>query len=456
MVECLFSVFSVGSLLLAAGCGWNQEALDWYEPILIEHRPPQERSPQEARRDVADNMRRKAQWTVRDCIELAYLYNERLLARGETYYQAVLARDRTLALALPSLAFRATFYRQEFAPDFGRAAGFSLRARDEEYFRLKAPIFSGFREAHAVAAAEAIIEAEAAALRFEKASIAVSVAESFFGILKLGRAIETLDRSLATQRERRTEMEERVKAGVSRRTELLLVEAQLAANEARLTRARNDLVIARERLAVLIGGTLEKPLVDDVADEPPPPVDALLEAAHRERADLAVLERRRSAAEAEIRAQRSAWFPTVSFTGNVYAHRDGVSEDIDWDLLLESEFNLYAGGGDRARLAEAHSKFRQAEYAIRSLRLDIGLGVRQEYHGWQTLAEDVRSLEKEEALAAENHRLLLEEYKQRLATNLEVQLAHDALLTAQLDLERARLDKKAALYRIRFVAGTLK
>jgi hypothetical protein len=95
------------------------------------------------------------------------------------------------------------------------------------------------------------------------------------------------------------------------------------------------------------------------------------------------------------------------------------------------------------------------EFELRAQRVDVALLVRQEFHGWHSLDETIKSLEKEVSAADENFKLLQEEYKQKIASNLEVQVGQDLLLSARLALEAARLDRKAAWYRILFATGSL-
>ena len=442
-------------IVVLAGCG-SPDPREWIDPILVEHKERIEGADaEETRAKISGELRAKKEWAVRDCIDLACLLNDRLLAKGETYYQAVAARDRISAAALPTVTGRATYYRQEVAPGFGASQGFSLRARDEELLRIEVPIFAGFRDWNARAGAGEIIEAEAAALRHTKGVIAALVVDAFYEVLRQERSLATLEGSLSTQRARRTEMDARAKAGIARKTELLLVEAQLASTEASRARASNDLQVARSRLSSLLGVPVDRPLRDEAHDEQPEAVEVLLARANEKRADVAELERRLRAAESQVAVERGAWYPTLGATGNIWGHRDGSSENVDWDLLLEAEVNLFAGGETGARIAEARSRARQAEFELRALRADVALQVRQEFHGWHSLDETIKSLEKEVAASAENFKLIQEEYKQKIASNLEVQVAQDLLLTAQLALEAARLDRKAALFRIRFVTGQL-
>jgi hypothetical protein len=211
---------AIGLLLLAgAGCT-TREGMDLVDPILLEHRERVEvQESERAREKVTDEIRGKAEWTVRDCIDLACLHNDRLLARGETYYQAVLARDIITAGALPSVSARATYYRQETTPGFSTDPGSGLRARDEEFLRAEVPLFAGFREWNARAGATENIDAAAAALRHQKGLISVLVVEGFYGVLrKRSSAIDASSRLNGPAARDGA----RHKAGIARKTELLL------------------------------------------------------------------------------------------------------------------------------------------------------------------------------------------------------------------------------------------
>ena len=447
---------ATGLLLLGSAACSTREGMDLVDPILMEHRERADvQESERAIEKITGEIQGKDEWTVQDCIDLACLHNDRLRARGETYYQAVLARDIITAGALPSVSARATYYRQESPSGLGNLNGESLRARDEAFLRMEVPLFAGFREWNARSGATEIIEAEAAALRHQKGLISVLVAEGFFSVLRFQRSLATIEASLATQRARRAEMEARHKAGIARKTELLLVESQLASTESSRARASNDLQVSRARLASLLGVTAGRPLKDEPYDQAPEPVEMLLARAEERRADLLELQRRVKAAEKSVDVEWGAWLPTLQATGNLWQHRDGSSEDVDWDVLLEAELNLFAGGETRARISDAKSRVRQAEFELRAQRVDVSLLVRQEYHAWHSLDETIKSLQKEVAATGENFKLLQEEYKQKIASNLEVQIAQDLLLQAQLALEAARLDRKAAWFRIRFATGSL-
>ena len=248
-------------------------------------------------------------------------------------------------------------------------------------------------------------------------------------------------------------MADRVAAGVARKTELLSVESQLAHDEANLIRIESDREIARLRLSLLLGGVPLKPIVEEEARDAFLPPDELTLAAFASREDLKALERQKNAAKERVRMEEASWSPTLSFVGNLYAHREGANKDVDWDTLLEAEFNLFEGGATQTRIAKAGSQLRQSDLALRAKYLDVELEVKEAYAHWKTLADIIAALEIEVASTAESHQLLLEEYRQGLATNLEVQVAQNALLAAQLNLEHEKLERKIASYNLQFAIG---
>jgi outer membrane protein TolC len=439
--------------LLTAGCAWEKDARRGYEPIVMEHRLPKDAADATAVRSAAAaELERREKWTVTDCIDLAYLHSDDLKARGEEYWQVVAEKDRVLSEYLPRVDLRGALSRDEDVPT-GSA---SRRTSKDSSLRVSSPLFSGLREYHSVSGAGLAMDSAADTLRFNRSRIALAVAEAFYDVLQFERASGTLESGVETQKTRRDQMRERVDAGVSRRTELLLVEAQLAQTEARLARAKNDLMVARERLSTLVGGIAMKPLDEAEAAAPEPAsVEALQRAAWDRRRDLAALDSRRAALEKQARAEEGSWLPELDVSANLWLRRDRPFDEVDWDVRLDANWNLFEGGGARARLAAAKSRARQAEHESRALRLRIGLEVKEEFYLWKSIGEDILSLEKEVAANEENHRLLQEEYGAKLATNLEVELARDLLLNSRLALDRARLEKRAAWYRILFVTGQL-
>src|SRR6185295_8567557 len=143
--------------------------------------------------------------------------------------------------------------------------------------------------------------------------------------------------------------------GIARKTEVLLIETQVASDEAQLNRGRQALELSRTQMAFFLGRPLAVGLEDDVA-EPPVPDDLapLLLRAIDGRSDLKERQAALRAAEEQVTVVTGEHYPSLDFAGNYYAYRANYSafqKEVNWDALFTLTFYLYQGGDVRARTA---------------------------------------------------------------------------------------------------------
>ena len=384
--------------------------------------------------------------TLAECFRIAVEKNERIGRAQEEFTQALLLKRTALSNVLPRVTLEDTYYRQN-AVDLpvtgGTGSAFSFASdRNELLVKLKQPIFSGFRDQNFLAYSRSNIEAFQHGLEESKRLLYGSVAEAFYSALQRQGEVRTLEDSVAVERERLREVQARQEVGLARRTELLLVQSQLSDDEAKLTRARNDLQLAREQLVFLMGVPLERPLQDDVTlpealgDAPPPVEEALAQRSDmRQRAETV------RAARRQVAVARGEHFPTLELEANRYVDRRNYStfqQETDWSAELSFTFPIFDGGRVRANVLTAYSKLQQAVLLHDELARQIGLELQ---NAWLTLQSDLARLKTLEASVAssdENYRLLQEEYRGGLANNLEVITAQNLLLSTSLDRERQK------------------
>ncbi|MBI4161013.1 MAG: TolC family protein, partial [Acidobacteria bacterium] len=206
--------------------------------------------------------------TLGDCFRIAAANSERVGRAREDYHQAVALGRTARAGVLPRLSLEDVYFRQnevEITPTGGVGSAFTFAdSRNDLFLRLTQPIFSGLRDRNFLASARESIEASRHGIDEARRLLYADLAQAFYTALQRQAEVATLEDSVAVQRERLREVGARQEVGLARRTEYLLVEAQLGEDEAELTRARNDLQVAGARLTFLMGGSPEAPLRDDL------------------------------------------------------------------------------------------------------------------------------------------------------------------------------------------------
>jgi outer membrane protein TolC len=162
-----------------------------------------------------------------------------------------------------------------------------------------------------------------------------------------------------------------------------------------------------------------------------------------------------SADEAAVSSAKSAYLPSLSFSGGwAWANSEFPPQNRSWSLALSGSLPLFNGFARenqlysaRARADQSHSAERAAELALRK-DLDAALGTIDAALASIDLAEQTVEL------SGEDLRVTQERYRLGLATILDLQTAQIALRQAEVDLIRRRFDYQLGLARIEALLGT--
>jgi outer membrane protein len=387
---------------------------------------------------------------LEDCVRTALAVHEDLVAGDEDRLQALLQRDLVLSGVLPDVRMLLRHDRQD-PVTIGSGAGVNSTepVRSQWSINVVQPLFQGFREFHAMKSLEAGAEALAERRLDLRRALATSVARAFFEVLEAEAELKALQDALRLDEARVTEMAARAESGLARRTEVLLLESRRETTRAAMSGVRERRDGARILLERLAGVRVDLPLEKGVAGGGPVPGrEEALATAARLRPDLRAAERRAAAAALDLRAASAQRWPSVSATGNWYLDRWNYSEfatKTRWDAGLVVDLPLFAGGELDARERIADSRIRQAAIdrsrVLRAVVTDVDAALMHLKAGLERLD----SLRTNERFARENLSLLQEEYRQGLATNLEVFTAQIQLQDASVGLERqeirSRLDR---------------
>lgn len=423
--------------LLIAGCVVNEdEEVARYRRVLDEG--------SEGRSLPADD----APLDVEGSMLLANRRHEALALEGETYVQAIIARQRALAAFLPTIRFGPSFeWREKTAVDDGRALDVSAEG---------GVFVSPVRDLAVVDFAARTEEERRALLLDAQDALLVDTARAHYEAIRAERAVAVLDNSLNVQQARVDDAEARLQAGLVRPLDLSLSRSQAARTSSDLILARSRVRSARILLAFLTSTPIgDRPLVDSLSLPELPSLDLLWAEAERRRQDVAAAGRRVEAAGAAVEAAYGQYFPALSVDLQVFLKRESEPSDVDWTSIFKISLPLFSAGLIEADVRDALSRLRQAKLADALIRRAVRRDVENARLGVDTATKRVGELKVELAAAREALDQAEGLYQAGLATNLERLVAQDRVLSAELELVAAELNRKIGYLELRRSAGSL-
>jgi outer membrane protein TolC len=210
----------------------------------------------------------------------------------------------------------------------------------------------------------------------------------------------------------------------------------------------------RRYLNFLTGNPLDAPV-------PRPPVPAAvslrpLDSRGSAREELVALAAGRRAAGHAARLAKSAYLPTLALAGEYGFQGDSYDFSLDRDYLVVSlvlRWNLFGGGGDRARVRQAQLVGERLATQDQELRRQIDLQVRQAWRAADTVRRAIdASADRVESTRA-SYALVSRRYAAGAAPPVELLDARTALTRAEVDRISSRYELAIKLVELERVAA---
>jgi outer membrane protein TolC len=242
-------------------------------------------------REVLDGDRKKPEplqpgetLTLDRALALANADNEQLASQGETYLQALIAKNRAFAAFLPTVNFQPSFTVEQAprgnapnqAPGAPATSAATVAATQGGYVqrgdtlqRLEAPVVGNmnfsFRTLPLYHAAKLAVVQGRQLLLDAQATILLNVAQTYYQVLISTRQEAVLEHSLALQEARISYLQGRLRVQLALPLDLAQAEADEAGTRVQLSQAANDVRNGRRTLALLVGAPqVDGPLVASV------------------------------------------------------------------------------------------------------------------------------------------------------------------------------------------------
>jgi outer membrane protein TolC len=250
-------------------------------------------------------------------------------------------------------------------------------------------------------------------------------------------------------------------AGMSTDADVLSIRVHLAAARGHEIRARETLEVARAGLNEALGepiGTLHELTTPLAQLQSYTPVLADFETkAAAGRPESLIAGFSTTLAEHESTAARSALLPQVSVRGIFEADRQQFVNKggANWLVAASVRWNLFNGGGDRARIAETEQLAASARSKKKQVDADLRLSVHRAWAGWQSAQEQITVASAAVTMAEESLRIIKNRYEGGLSTVTDLLRNEVALLeTRNRDLA-ALYEQRMAAIGLELAAGTL-
>jgi outer membrane protein TolC len=413
--------------------------------------------------------------TLQRAMALANQDNEQIALSGENYLQALINKNLALASFLPTVGLQPD-YTIEQAPRNGTASGGPQTpaqqqiaassggyvVRGSTFQRTEVPVIGTMSvnpaqdSANVKTAEEQIIQQRQLLLDAQQ-TVLLNVAQSYYQVLGSEDQVRVLQASLDTDEARLADAQARFQNHLALALEVSQTLSEVAATRASLVQAQSDVRSGRRVLAFLIGvPTVDGPLSDDVIVP-----DTLLDVtnyqqlAASQRQDLLAAQTAVAAAKAAVDAAVGQYYPSISLNVSGFLYREYFSDASKWDAILIANLPIFSAGIIEADVRAAWSHLRQAALTESLLRRQIDQDVQTAYDNLTTSEKTLIDLKLEVAAAADARRQSGDLLKNGLAIPLDVLVAQETLLNAELVYTSENFDRTVFYLDLLRTAGQL-
>ena len=271
--------------------------------------------------------------------------------------------------------------------------------------------------------------------------LVLEVVRAYYGVLVLKENLKAADEAFKTAEASEQRMETMHKAGLLVDSDFLSAKVFTSQMKDRQIRAQNDLALAEMQLALQMGMPLDQTLeLAASLREPGAPNKTIEESIHvalEQRPALRAAELQQTAADEERKAAKSDFGPRIALFGST--ERDALTlggpSGTNWTAGARLDFNLFAGGAQKARLAEATALESKAKHNVEWFRSGIQMEVRKAFLDGNAAAQRAATARDAADQARESLRIIQNRYEAGLTTVTELLRSQ----TAQLDATTAYL-----------------
>lgn len=322
------------------------------------------------------------------------------------------------------------------------------------------PLFRGFRTVAETEAARKRIEAEAQALRQTEQEVFVRTAEVYMYVIRDRLILLLQHKNVDLLARERESVLARFDAGDVTQTDVKQTEARYSNAVASDAVAESRLQQSEAAFEQVVG--MQADAVFAMPDPPfvfPETLDELVKEAAFQNPRLSSLRNRQDAAEADIRAARSDFYPQVSaFASHIkeYDPQPGLIDESEASAIgVRATISLYEGGATASRVRMARARASQRFVETLSGEMAVKSDIVTQWRRLKAFESEIIARELEVAAARYSAEGVREEARIGDRTVFDTLQAEQEVLDAESALVEARSERIITSYRLAAALGIL-
>ena len=322
------------------------------------------------------------------------------------------------------------------------------------------PIFSGFKLQNSIKAYENLYLAETATAAQTKEETAMKVVNYYSGLFKAQKTIELLKENQKKAQQRVIDFSEMEKNGIIPRNDLLKAQLQVSKIQLSIDDTNADLNMANYYLVSLLKlpeGTKLEIKESDFANFQMTNIPTSEQPALENRKDLQALQFQEKASQANIKATRSAYYPSIAMVGG-YTTLDlknvvTVQNAMNIGLGVSYDLSAILKNGTMVKLAESKSQeVKNSEEMLTDyIKIQVQKGI-EDYN--LALKQNQVYLQAVEQ-SAENYRIVKDKYENGLSDTNDLLEADVEQLNSTINSTLAKANTIQKYYELLSVTGQL-
>lgn len=284
-----------------------------------------------------------------------------------------------------------------------------------------------------------------------------SLIQAYYGVLQAEGMVEIREEALDTVNEHLRVVKNNLEAGIAIRRDLLQSQIEQRNAEEELTAARNDLKIARRRLAQLLNYEAEFTLENPEANfDFSLKQEELFQTAVENDSQLMILELNKEIVKLNQKLEGQYYRPSVSLNGSYDWQGDEFMDEKSWSMTLGVNVPLYDGGKGGINADKQENELQKLANNQQDLLENLDIEV-EEYI--LTVKESEEKIELEKLSlenAVENLEIANKSYEAGVASNTDVIDAQATYNQSKIALLQSEYSYEIEQFRTLYKSGRLK